>query len=363
MSETAAQLAPRFAQLAKLDSATDSNARRELLRQVTEALDTPGAGEADIAEFDQALAAAASDYSKQVRAEIAQIVAGAAGLKRVAEGFAFDDIEVAGPILRRSSALSEATLLRVAEQKSQDHLLALTKRSHVSETLSEALVKRGDDTVVGSLLENERAKIGDSTYDRIAARAEASKSLQAPLVRRQNVPPELLNTIYLKAEAHLKREIMSRLDGISPEEMEKAFQRSRSRISRAYTARPDDFEAAHKRIEALAHAGQLGSASLVALLREGKASRTAFKLALARIAEVEPHVVERVVESHDLDTLALLCRGSGVERAAFTTLAISLDPDPNRAMAGAEGFMKLYESVPVMAAQRALRFWKVRAAA
>ena len=61
MSETA-QLAPRFAQLAKLDSAADSSARRELLRQVTEALDTPG--EAGIAEFDQALAAAACDYSE-----------------------------------------------------------------------------------------------------------------------------------------------------------------------------------------------------------------------------------------------------------------------------------------------------------
>jgi len=87
-------------------------------------------------------------------------------------------------------------------------------------------------------------------------------------------------------------------------------------------------------------------------------------LALARISEVELHVVERVVES--LDTLALLCRGSGVDRAAFTTLttlAIALDPDPSRTMAGAEGFMKLYDSVPVTAAQRALRFWKVRSAA
>ena len=363
MSETATQLAPRFAQLANLDGAGDSTARRELLRQVTEALDTPGAGEADIAEFDQALAIAAADYSKQVRAEIALIVAGASGLKRVAEGFVFDDIEVAGPILRRSSALSEATLLRVVEQKSQEHLLAVTRRQHVSQTLSQALVARGDDTVVGSLLENERAQICDGTYERIAERAEGSKLLQGPLVHRQSVPPELLNNLYLKADAKLKREIMSRLDGISPEEMEKAFQRSRSRISKTYTAQPGDFDAAHTRIEKMAHAGQLGSAALVALLREGAASRTAFKLALARISEVELHVVERVVESRDLDTLALLCRGSGVDRAAFTTLAIALDPDPNRAMAGAEAFMKLYESVPVTAAKRALRFWKVRAAA
>jgi hypothetical protein len=78
---------------------------------------------------------------------------------------------------------------------------------------------------------------------------------------------------------------------------------------------------------------------------------------------MEPHLVERVVEGHDIDTLALLCRGSGVDRAAFTTMAIALDAEPGRAMAGAADFMKLYESVPVTAAQRALRFWKVRAAA
>ena len=361
MSETATQLAPRFAQLANLDGAGDSTARREVLRQVTEALAAPG--ETDIAEFDETLAAAAADYSKQVRAEIAQIVAGASGLKRVAENFAFDDIEVAGPILRRSSALSEETLLRVVENKSQQHLLAVTKRQHLSQTLSGALVDNGDDDVVGSLLENERAQIGDVTYERIAERAEGSTLLQGPLVHRQSVPPELLNNLYFKAETRLKREIMTRLESISPQEMEQAFQRSRSRISKSYAALPADFDAALARVEAMVRAGQLGSAALVTLLREGKGARTAFKLALARISEVELHVVERVVESHDLDTLALLCRGSGVDRAAFTTLAISLDPDPNRAMAGAEGFMKLYESVPVTAAQRALRFWKVRAAA
>src|SRR6202012_6157641 len=109
--------------------------------------------------FDEALAMVAADFSQRVRAEIAQLVAVAAGLRRVAENFAFDDIEVAGPILRRSSALSEATLLRVVGQQSQDHLLAVTKRKEVSQTLSLALVERGDDGVVGSLLENEKADI------------------------------------------------------------------------------------------------------------------------------------------------------------------------------------------------------------
>ena len=73
-------------------------------------------------------------------------------------------------------------------------------------------------------------------------------------------------------------------------------------------------------------------------------------------------LVERVVEGPDLDTIALLCRGSQFDRALFISLAVGLRHAEN-ALAGAEDFGKLYESVPVQAAQRAIRFWKVRAAA
>ena len=128
-------------------------------------LDAQG-GEIDpatLAKFDEALTAAAADYSRQVRAEIARIVAGHAGLTKVAESFAFDDISVAAPILRRSSALSEATLLRVVNEQSQEHLMAVTQRAHVSPAISHALVEKGDDRMVSSLLQNARAEIGAAT--------------------------------------------------------------------------------------------------------------------------------------------------------------------------------------------------------
>ena len=366
MSQLQTHLAPRFASLAKLgDAGMESGARRDLLRQVTEALDVPGESSRspeEIAQFDEALAAAAADYSKQVRAEIARLVASQAGLSKVAETFAFDDIEVAAPILRRSSALSEATLLKVVNGQSQEHLMAVSKRVHVSETLSQALVEKGDDRVVSSLLQNDKAQIGLSTYDRIAERAENSEALQAPLVRRQGVPPELLNTIYLKAEASLKREILAKMETIPAADMDAALARAQARVTDQY-ARPEDFQAAQRRIDALDYAGNLKPATLVTLLREGKASRTAFKIAFARLCEMEPDLIERVVEGHDIDTVALLCRGSGVERAVFVTLAVALDADPNRALAGATHFMALYDSVPPAAAERALRFWKIKAAA
>lgn len=365
MSELHTELAPRFASLATLDnSAMTSTDRRELLRQVSSTLDAQGheIDPATVAQFDEALTAAAADYSRQVRVEIARLVAGHAGLSKVAESFAFDDISVAAPILRRSSALSEATLLRIVNEQSQEHLMAVTQRARVSPALSHALVEKGDDHVVSSLLQNDRAEIGTETYDRIAMRAEGSAALQAPLVRRQGVPPELLNDLYVKAEASLKKEILSRLDGIAPEEMEKAFARSRARVTDQY-ARPADFHEAARRIDAMAYGNTLKPATLVSLLREGKASRTAFKLALAHLTDMEIDLIDRVVDGHDIDTLALLCRGCAMERAIFVTLAVSLNANPTNAMAGATHFMALYDSVPVAAAQRALRFWKVRTAA
>src|ERR1700760_2208587 len=104
MTDTSTALAPRFASLATLDP-LDSESRRDVLRQVTAALDTHAAGTADLAQFDAALAAA-GDFSRQVRCELARLVAAHAGLGRVAATLAFNDIEVAAPILRRSRALS-----------------------------------------------------------------------------------------------------------------------------------------------------------------------------------------------------------------------------------------------------------------
>jgi hypothetical protein len=100
-------------------------------------------------------------------------------------------------------------------------------------------------------------------------------------------------------------------------------------------------------------------ADLASLLREGPSARTTFLLVFAKLVDVEFEVIQRAVEGSDLDTLALLCRGAGFDRGLFVTLAVGLDKAGD-GLAKAEAFGALYESVPVQAAQRAIRFWKVR---
>jgi uncharacterized protein (DUF2336 family) len=355
--------APRFAMLADLAKETTSEGRRELLRKVTEALDPRAGLDAnEAAEFDGLLSTIASDYSTQIRAQIAKLVAGSLSpFSHTAHRFALDDIEVARPILENYEGLSEDTLLKVVGQKSQDHMMAVTRRRRISEAVSQALVERGDDAVVSSLLTNAKAEIGAEAYGMVARRAETSAVLQAPLVRRAGVPLELLNNLYLKVESDLRREIINKFESVAPDELEAAFARTRAEVSKRYHE-PEDFEASKRRVETMARNKTLTPPALVNLMREGPASRTAFKLAFARLADVDYELIERVVEGADLDTAALLCRGSQFDRALFMALAIGLDKS-ERALGGSEEFARLYERVPVQAAQRALRFWKVRAAA
>jgi uncharacterized protein (DUF2336 family) len=94
-------------------------------------------------------------------------------------------------------------------------------------------------------------------------------------------------------------------------------------------------------------------------LRHGAAKRTAFVLAFARLADVNYELVEKLVATSDLDALAMLCRASGFDRPLFVTIAMLL-MGKGAPMAHVKEYGELYHAVPLEAAQRAVRFWKVR---
>ena len=149
--------ANNFALLLDLAREGSSEKRRELLRQITDVfLAAPEQrSENESVLFDEIVGAVAADLETQVRVELARKVAESnAPLNRTARRLAMDTIEVARPVIERSRALSETDILDVIQQKSQDHMLAVTKRPDIGEKVSSALVAKGEDRVVASLLEN-----------------------------------------------------------------------------------------------------------------------------------------------------------------------------------------------------------------
>lgn len=353
--------ASNFAMLLDLAKEGSSEKRRELLRQITDVFlaDPPERSDRESQLFDEIVGAVAADLETQVRIELAKKVATSnVPVQRTARRLAMDVIEVARPVIESSKALSEADILEVIKEKSQDHMLAVSKRPDIGETVSSALVAKGEDRVVASLLENRTAKIDRQTYERVAERAESNPVLHAPFVRNAQVPLDLLNNVYLKVEGDLRREIMRKFHGVSPAELEAALEASRNHLSAAYGALPDDYQVAKEHVAKLEKVSALKPPVLVQLLRENR--RTAFLVAFAQLVDIEFDLGRRLVEGKDIDALAMLCRGAGFDRGLFVTICIIV-ADDGGGLSKAEQYGQLYEQVPVSAAQRALRFWKVRA--
>ncbi len=353
--------ANNFALLLDLAREGSSEKRRELLRQITDVFlaQPEQRSENESILFDEIIGAVAQDLETQVRIELSRKVSiSVAPLRRTARRLAMDDIAVAAPVLERSRSLTETDILEVIDKKSQDHMMAVTRRPDIGEKVSSALVEKGEDRVVVSLLQNNTARLDRETYQRVAERAEINPVLHAPFVRNANVPLDMLNNVYLRVELDLRREIMRKFHGVSPAELEAALEASRNHLSSAYGALPSDFQAAKDLVGKIDKAGSLKPPVLVQLLREER--RTAFGVAFAQLVDVEFDLAQRLVDSKDLDALAMLCRGAGFDRGLFVTICIMI--------AGAGGgigktheYGEIYEEVPVSAAQRALRFWKVRA--
>lgn len=351
-----------FAKLQALARTTCSTQRRELLRDVTDMFfdgdDQRSDAEGQI--FDDIIGAVARDLEVEARSELAEKVSHARNAPaQVARRLAMDEeVSVAAPILSRSTALTDEDLVSVIAARGQDHLMAVSKREQVSEVVSQALVDKGDDTVVASLLENDGAHLSRETYEQVTDRAETSEVLQAPLVNRKTVPLDLLNEMYLVVGERLRRQILERNDSVDPRELEAALAKSRVKVAQTYGALPGDFQEAEAWVRKQKLTKKLKPELLVALLRDH--ADTKFRLALADLADVDFDTTRGIHERQDVDGLALLCRARDFPRALFVTLAVYVGGRSDDSFTAASEFGVIYNEITAEAAQRALRFWRLR---
>ena len=351
----------RFVRLIELAHETSSEKRRELLREVTDVFfdEKDGArSEVECETFDHILVAVAQDMTQEVRQSISKKVAKSGSpLNRTAKRLATDTITVARPILQHAKAMSDDDLVKIVNTQSQDHLMAVSKRRGIGENVSEALVEKGQDPVVVSLLQNDTARINRQTFEKVTDRAKTSKALQAPLVRRKSVPLDLLNEMYAKVEPQLRAQIMDRFSGVSEKDLDAALAKSRTKMDIAFGGLPDDYEDAEIWVKQQAAANRLTQPMLVQLFRDGK--RTRGIMGIAHFTDMPFSIVQRIYTDRDIDALAILCRAGKFEKALFTAIAVLVIGGDN-GVAQANKYAEMYDKVPTIAAQRAVRFWKVR---
>lgn len=352
--------ASRFAKLVDLARTQDSGQRRELLREVTDLFfETTGArNERESALFDDVLQLVAAEMQDGVLAELAELFADAAdaptGLMR---DLATHSFEIAGPVLRRSSALDEQTLLQVVNYQSQHHIKAVAERETVSEVLSEAIVRLGDDVALDALIRNDGAELSRTSMESAVDRARRNAYLHEAVVKRNDLPLDLLNEMYFVVENKLRDQIMNRNAAVDPKTLDAALVKARARMRQSVGELSAEAKRALAFIQSKKSSGALNGQLLVSLYREAKQMH--FLYGLAELTHLDHDTVADLLHRRDIDGIAMICRAANIERPLFVTLAV-LACGGDDAMARAEEFGRMYNSVPIEAAQRAMRFFKVR---
>ncbi|MDJ0685681.1 MAG: DUF2336 domain-containing protein [Alphaproteobacteria bacterium] len=102
-----------------------------------------------------------------------------------------DVIEVAHPILTRSTVLTDTDLIELILEHTDQHKLAITKRPSLSESVTEQVLETGDDALIGSVLQNQGAAISADSMARLVDASAKKPALRAPLAQRDDLPPRL----------------------------------------------------------------------------------------------------------------------------------------------------------------------------
>lgn len=339
-----------------------SERRRELLRGVTDLFfssEETRAGE-EMELFDDVLSQLAGEMEAAVRQELAlRMAASAAPPRGLLRDLARDSsIEVARPLLEGSAALSDDDLLSVALTRGQDHLRAISARPSVSEAVSEAIVERADDDTLGLLLANEGAQMSREVHEMVIDRAAENPALHEAVVNRQALPVDLLNEMYFVVEARLRGEILARNETVDPAQLDAALAAGRKQLAARDGALPPDYAQAEKQVRLLRLRGEITPQVLAGFLRARETTK--FLVALSELADIDFHTARRILERRELDALSIVCKSAGFERSLYLTFAVLiLDRDAN-AMGRAREYGELYESLPREAAQRTIRFWRMR---
>ncbi|HZD92570.1 MAG TPA: DUF2336 domain-containing protein [Pseudolabrys sp.] len=208
---------------------------------------------------------------------------------RVLHRLACDDaIDVASPVLMQSDSLDDATLIECAVTKTQDHMLAISQRKTLSESVTDVLVKRGDRDVVLSTARNAGARFSKNSFAILVKRAQGDDALTDCVGRRPDLPQALFEKLLETASAmvratlqaerqHAVAEIEDTLDTVTAQIREESAQHTQAKA------------AARVRVHSLNRAGKLSRSKLEEFARMRRSEELIAALAL--MGHVPEHVV------------------------------------------------------------------------
>jgi uncharacterized protein (DUF2336 family) len=264
-----------------------------------------------VAVFDRVFNHLIADIELSARESLADRLAGISNAPpKVIRTLAFDDeINVAGPVLAHSDQLDNVSLVENARTKSQKHLLAISRRKSIAETVTDVLVERGDRDVALSTAQNEGAQFSETGYVRLVKRSEGDDTLAQSVGLRAEIPRQH----FLKLLTSASQTVRQTLEVAHPQfasEVKHVVAAVTTAIQAKAAAASRDYAEARKLVESMHASGRLGEADIEAFARAGKFEETA--VALALLCDLPIDIVERAMVQDREETILIIAKAIGV---------------------------------------------------
>jgi uncharacterized protein (DUF2336 family) len=335
--------------------------RAESLRRVTDLFVSGPARYADdqIALFDVVMILLAREIESSARATFGHRLATLPNAPpRIIRALALDDaIEVAGPILTHSEQVDEATLIESARTKSQNHLLAISRRSSLAEPLTDVLVERGNQQVAQSTVENPGAKFSAFGYSALVKRSEDDAELALRMWSRPGIPRQHLLKLFADASeaVRLKLEASDRrkagLLRVMVAQASNQFQTEMRERSAA-------FAAAHSHVQSLFDAGALTAAQLETFAQDGKFDETT--IALSMMCDLSVGLVERAMVQERSEQILVLAKAIGLSWSITRALLLTQAETKGSSTYEMDQCRVKFAKLKAETAKMALQFYRLR---
>jgi uncharacterized protein (DUF2336 family) len=332
--------------------------RAETLRRITSLfLDgAPAFSDRHVAVFDDVIGYLIAEIEQKTLAELSRRLApvpnAPAGVVRTLASN--DDIDVAGPLLKQAN-IADAELIRIAESKGQQHLLAMTERSAVSEALADVIVARGDRDVSRSIATNAAAKLSENAFTTLVKRAEQDSVLAERVGLRTDIPPRLFRELLIKASEVVQKRLLATAKPETQAEIRKILAKVTHEVGAK--AAPRNYTAALAAVRELHRERKLTEQDVIAFADSGKYEETI--AALSVFCSVPVEVVDRLMSGERADPVLILARAAGFGWPTVRAVICSRPgPKPNGQVL--DDAFENFERLTPATAQRVVRFWQVR---
>ncbi|MBI1272913.1 MAG: DUF2336 domain-containing protein [Alphaproteobacteria bacterium] len=310
------------ADVAKLLADPSPVARSEIAAKVGLEIDSPQLTAHELELAHGIVRALAKDVTDSVRECLAVSLRRAQRIPHdVAVQLAKDIEQVALPILEDSRVLTDTDLIEIVGAGSDNKQAAIARRADVSEAVADAIVDKGSEKTVATLVGNKGAKIAEKSLGKVVDRFPESEMVQEPLVKRDKLPVAVAERLVTHVSEKLKDYLVTHHE-MSPTLAADMILQSRERaiVNLAATAAEMDVE---KLVLQLYRNKRLTPSLVIRALCMGDV--TFFENAIAVLANVP--VVNARILIHDAGRLGMksLYDKSGLPARLLPAVRVAID--------------------------------------